>query len=233
MTRESDMRMICCLFLGLGILASLALDVSAQEAIRNRSVLIIEGLAPEIPPDQQEIPSADVPSALPNDANLMDNDAHVRIELLPAQEIAIGANMSVRITSDQLGYLILVDVDSGGKLTQVYPNTLTLLNPKTSGPNANQIAPGKARLVPDPQDKANFRFVAAPPTGVGMLVAIVSDKPVQVIDLPDVPPALAGKTPALDYLKSLTQSLLILPATDADHIQKPKWSFATKFYVIK
>ena len=66
-----------------------------------------------------------------------------------------------------------------------------------------------------------------------MLVAILSDTPVQVMDLPDVPGLMAGQKPALDYVRETTRQLKILPSNDKDGIRDPKWSFATQFYVIK
>ena len=44
---------------------------------------------------------------------------------------------------------------------------------------------------------------------------------------------LAGKAPALEYVRETTRSLKILPANDRERVQDPKWSFATKFYMIK
>jgi hypothetical protein len=128
---------------------------------------------------------------------------------------------------------VIVDIDSSGELTQIYPNTQSLASPQGSSPSANLLMRGKQRIIPDPKDKTNFQFIAAPPAGVGMVVAILSDKPVQMIDLPNVPEALAGRAPALDYVRETTRSLKILPTSDRGRIEDPKWSFATKFYVIK
>ena len=211
------------------LLTPLTGGAGAQEAIRNRAVRIIEG-APTSTPE----PAAPLtPPVLSELAQRPDNPSGIKIELLPGTEVVVGAKMAVRVSAEKSGYLVVIDVDSAGRLTQIYPNTHSLADKRGAAANANLIARGKPRLIPDPQEKSNFQFVAAPPLGVGMVVAILSDKPVQMIDLPDVPGVLAGQLPALDYVRETTRSLKILPSTDADTIRDPKWSFVTQFYVIK
>jgi hypothetical protein len=152
---------------------------------------------------------------------------------MPGTDITVGTQMSVNITTEKQGYLVVVDVDSEGHLTQIYPNTHSLATKDGAAPNANLLQKGKQRVIPDPSERTTFQFVAAPPVGVGMLVAILSDTPVQMIDLPDVPALMAGQKPALDYVRETTRQLRILPGSDRERIRDPKWSFATQFYVIK
>jgi hypothetical protein len=248
----------------------------AQEAIRNRSVRIIEDgtpiesvipgrpsvdlmqpsgkIKPPLPaPDAPSInamPSgaapnvaaaAPAPSAKPTMAppvltdadRAYENSAGLKLALMPGTEIPVGTQMSVSITTERQGYLIVVDVDSEGHLTQIYPNTHSLATKEGAAPNANLLLKGKQRVIPDPSERSTFQFVASAPLGVGMLVAILSDTPVQMIDLPDVPALMAGQKPALDYVRETTRQLKILPSSDRERIRDPKWSFATQFYVIK
>jgi hypothetical protein len=170
---------------------------------------------------------------IPDADQRADNSAGLSLEVVPGTEFKVGDTMSFRVTSEKQGYLVLVDVDSTGKLTQIYPNTESLKDPQGMRDDANLIRRGQTRIVPDPTGKASFKFVASPPTGVGMVVAILSDKPVQMIDLPDVPAAIAGRRGALDYVRDNTRVLRILPASDTGHIEDPKWSFITKFYSIQ
>jgi hypothetical protein len=204
--------------------------VSAQEAIRTRAVRIIEGDTPTSAP---ATPAPTKAPVLPDAILNVNNPAGISIEVLPGSEVAVGTTISFRVSVEKPGYLVVVDVDSSGRLTQIYPNTQSLANPNGVADKANFLERGKPRVIPDPRERTSFRFVAAPPTGVDMLVAILSDKPVQMIDLPDVPAALAGRASALEYVKDTTIGLKILPATDTGTIREPKWSFATKFYVIK
>ena len=254
----------------LGFMA--AASATAQEAIRNRSVRIIEegtpieSLIPGKPSSEASVnsgkirpplPSPDLPSQnslQPSDTSGSlsagskptmippvltqadrdyENSAGLKLELMPSGDIVIGTQMSVRITSEKQGYLVVVDVDSEGHLTQIYPNTHSLATKEGAAANSNLLSKGKPRIIPDPKERATFQFVAAPPVGVGMLVAVLSDVPVQMIDLPDVPALMAGQKPALDYVRETTRQLRILPSSDRDSIKDPKWSFATQFYVIK
>jgi hypothetical protein len=255
-------------------LANVAL---AQEAIRNRSVRIIEegtpiesiipgreGLAaspkvqptivapsqpdprakgsgapqsavgtPATPRPTGARPALMTPPTLTAADRTYENSAGLHLELKPGVEITVGTRMSVQVTTQTPGYLVVVDVDSEGRLTQIYPNTHSLATREGAAPDANLLRKGKPRIIPDPKEQATFQFVAAPPLGVGMLVAILSDVPVQMIDLPDVPALMAGRKPALDYVRETTRQLKILPSTDREQIKDPKWSFATQFYVIK
>lgn len=216
-------------------LTMFAAAAAAQEAIRTRAVRIIEGGAAtnqtQAPPPAPAQPTA--PPVISDAEQRASNPAGIRVELLPGTEVAVGERMSVRVTADKPGYLVVVDVDSAGRLTQIYPNTHSLADPKGAVESANLVAKGKWKVIPDPREKSSFEFVAAAPLGVGMLVAILSDKPVQMIDLPDVPAEIAGLAPALDYVRDTTRTLKILPASDTGKIVEPHWSFATKFYVIR
>ncbi|WP_406858310.1 DUF4384 domain-containing protein [Alsobacter sp. KACC 23698] len=208
---------------------------NAAEAIRNRSVRIIEGDAAAGVGSAAPTATApaEAPPDLPQGASRVGNPAGLRVELIPAADVALGTELAVRITADKPGYLVVVDVDSAGRLTQIYPNTHSLAQARGVTQKANFLAPGRPRIIPDKDDATQFKFVAAEPTGVGMVVAIHSDKPVQVIDLPDVPAMLAGRIRALQYLRESAQDLKILPVTEAEKIQDPIWSFAAKFYVIR
>ena len=217
-------------------LASLAAPAMAQEAILTRAIRILND-KPKDPtqptqPVEQFQPQMTAPTLTEADQRA-DNPAGVKVEVLPGEEVKIGDSMAIRVTTEKPGYLVVIDVDSSGRLTQIFPNTLSLADPRGAAENANQILRGKPRLIPDPQDKKMFQFTAAEPRGVGMVVAILSDKPVQMIDLPDVPGSIAGQLPALEYVRETTRTLKILPTSERGVISDPKWSFATKFYVIK
>jgi hypothetical protein len=176
-------------------------------------------------PDPQtfEIGKADLKAA---------NDAGLSIDILPGQQLKAGTRISFKIATKRPGYLLLVDVDATGKLTQIYPNQRSLL-----GVNArqasNRIRPGHTVTIPDPRDPlAGFEYVAEPPNGVAMVVAILSDKPVQLIDLPDVPAQMAGQQAALKYLTDFARTLKIAD-NDSNALEDTKWSFDAKLYVIR
>lgn len=161
-----------------------------------------------------------------------DNTAGLSIQIVPGQYLDVGTKIAFKVTTKRPGYLLLVDVDATGKLTQIYPNQQSLLGAR-SRQATNRIRPGRTVTIPDPGDPlAGFEFVAAPPSGVAMVVAILSDKPVQLIDLPDVPRQLAGQQAALKYLTDFAGTLKIAD-NDTGALEDAKWSFDAKLYVIR
>lgn len=216
------------------VLVALAGPASAQEPGqegygRDRAVRIIEGPGKPAPAP----PATGAPVAIPESVDsAADNPSGLAVEVLPGPEIPLGAKMAIRVSSKRQGYVVLVDVDAAGKLTQIYPNTLSLADPKLND-SVNLLRAGGSRTIPEPGVAGAFEFVASPPAGVGMVVAILSDSPVQVIDLPDIPAVLAGQRGAAEYVRETTRTLSILPADDQSSIVEPKWSFATRFYAIR
>jgi hypothetical protein len=161
------------------------------------------------------------------------NAAAVAVDIIPGPNIAVGSRVSFRISTKKAGYLILVDVDAAGKLTQIYPNPISLLANSAGRQNANYLKPGKSVLIPNPADPfAGFEFVAAAPFGTAMVVAILSDRPVQLVDLPDIPDSLTGQASAVAFLTKLAGDLRI-PEGDGGRLQEARWSFDAKFYAIR
>lgn len=205
-------------------IAALTLANACAIADESRSVRIIESAPAVAPPEAgPTLPAPEKPQK-----------GGVLVDVLPQRDFVVGQPMSFRVTTEKAGYIVLVDVDAAGKLSQIYPNMLTLSDPKGLDEKANYLKPGQSITLPDAQAGANFRFIASPPAGIGMVIAILSDTPVQVIDLPDVPTALAGQRSASDFIIENTRSLQILPAGESAVSKRaPKWAFATQFYGIK
>jgi hypothetical protein len=162
------------------------------------------------------------------------NPAGIAVEILPRTELNIGEKIALRVATRKQGYLVLVDVDATGKLTQIYPNRRSLLAAQDGQENVNLIKPGRPVTIPEIGNPyAGFEFVAAPPAGVAMVVAILSDRPVQVLDLPDVPPSLIGQGGAISYLTDWTRNLRIASADASGRLEEATWSFDAKLYVIR
>jgi len=160
------------------------------------------------------------------------NPADLSLEVIPGREIALGSRVTLRIASKKPGYLILVDVDAAGKLTQIYPDSASLLV-KSAGQNSNYVRPGRSIQIPSAAEAHAFELLASPPTGTSMLVAILSNRPVQVVDLPDVPVSMIGQASALRHLGKLVSDLRIPKGDEAGHLQEAHWSLAASFYRIR
>ncbi|OWV70542.1 peptidase C14 [Rhizobium sp. R634] len=161
-----------------------------------------------------------------------DNEAGVAVDVLPGTTVSIGDKVAMRVSTKKPGYLILVDIDAAGKLTQLYPNKRSMgLKPNAKGGD-NRLDPARPVVVPDARNPyIGFEYQVEGPAGVGMVVAILSDKPIEVLDLPDVPTPLVGQRAAFNYVYDLARSLRIVG--DDETGARGKWSFDSKFYRIR
>ncbi|MGR9250338.1 trypsin-like serine protease [Rhizobium leguminosarum] len=161
-----------------------------------------------------------------------DNEAGVAVDVLPGTAVSIGDKVAMRVSTKKSGYLILVDIDASGKLTQLYPNKRSMGLKPTAKSGDNRLDPARPVVVPDARNPyTGFEYVVEGPAGVGMVVAILSDKPIEVLDLPDVPTPLVGQRAAFNYVYDLARSLRIVG--DDETGAQGKWSFDSKFYRIR
>jgi hypothetical protein len=196
----------------------------------SRSVDIIDAPTPG-PAATTPAPSVGAPSE--SSVPKPENGAELSLDIAPGAEIAVGTKVTFRISTRKEGYLLLLDVDAAGKLTQIYPNPMSVMSTAGDPQDSNQVRPGKSVLIPDPTDPyAGFEFVASPPQGTAMVVALLSDRPVQMIDLPDVPDDLLGHAQALTYLEKAAGELRI-PSADSGPLQEARWSVAATFYSVR
>jgi len=166
-----------------------------------------------------------------NSSMKIDNSAGLTLDLIPSGEVIAGSKMGFRITTRKPGYLILLDVDAAGKLTQIFPETPTEAGAIREAPSL--VKPGKPLIIPQlGSSYANFEFIAEPPAGVAMFVALLSDKPVQVVDLPNAPPPAFAPGDTLKYVRDQTVALVV-PSQDSNRLDRPTWSFDGKVYLIK
>lgn len=163
----------------------------------------------------------------------LSNAAGLTIDILPAPQVELGQRLAIKVSAKKPGYLILVDVDATGKVTQIYPNLHSMRIPFGASETSNLVEPGRPVSIPDARNPfANFEFVAEPPTGRGMIVALLSAKPVHVVDLPDVPQDQLDGAAAAGFLQEAAGSLKIAPQEVAAKLTDPQWSFAAMAYSI-
>jgi hypothetical protein len=227
--------------LGLAALAQAQSQAPGDDTARGeentRAVRIIEGTAPgSTTSTQPAAPAVTAPPMGNVDIRQVsikcDNAAGLEVAILPDVELATGSRVTLRVATRKQGYLVLVDIDPAGKLTQIYPNRHSLQT-QEAREALNLIKPGQTLTIPNSDNPfAGFEFIAAPPTGVAMIVAILSDRPVHLIDLPDVAPPQTGQA-AFDQLANVARQLRIAREDDPGTLQEPKWSFDAKLYVVK
>lgn len=118
----------------------------------------------------------------------------VDIRLDKGSQIRLGADGVFSLTSSLAGRPLIIDINSKGQVTQLYPNEFTA---------AKQMAAGDTLTVPD---RPLYRFPAQEPLGPSRLVAIVvPDK----FDMEALQQAKGTKGfsvgPGLSYLQNLIQ----------------------------
>jgi hypothetical protein len=157
--------------------------------------------------------------------------ASVSLEILPGQTVSIGSKVSFGVTARKAGYLILVDVDSEGRMSQIFPTSELLA--QSGERDINLVRPGVEFVVPTPAARQRgFEYVVSPPTGSAVIIAILSERSVQLIDLPGTPRKLQAGADALSYLAAWTSELRV-PDSGSGKLVPNNWWFDIKAYSIK
>ena len=215
---------------GFIVTAAHAQDSSASgqsDSSRDRPVRVLPGS-----PDNVPGPSVSASDLASINLNMKtDNSAGLALDIIPGGEVIAGSKIGFRFTTKKPGYLILLNVDAEGKLSQIFPEAPTETASVRDEPCL--IKPGKPLTIPQlGSPYASFEFIAEPPAGVAMFIAILSDKPVQLVDLPNAPPPSFAPADTLKYVRDQTLTLVV-PNRDNDHLERPKWSFDGKAYLIR
>ncbi|MBR0694748.1 DUF4384 domain-containing protein [Bradyrhizobium lablabi] len=159
------------------------------------------------------------------------NAASVSLKMLPDLTVGVGSKVSFGVTARKAGYLVLVDVDAEGRMSQIFPTPELLA--QSNERDINYVRPGVEFVVPTPVARQRgFEYVISPPTGSATVVAILSERRVQLLDLPDMPRKLQGKEDALSYLSAWTSTLRV-PDAGSGKLLPSNWSFDVKPYSIR
>jgi Domain of unknown function (DUF4384) len=159
------------------------------------------------------------------------NTANVSLQMSPGQSVAVGAKISFRVTTRKPGYLLLVDIDANGKMSQIFPSPEMIVQSQEVA--TNFIKPGEELLIPNSAaKKRGFEYVITPPTGQAAVVAILSDRRVQILDLPDNTQKPRTEAETISYLTGWTSELRV-PDPGSGKLQPSNWSFDIKQYSIR
>lgn len=159
------------------------------------------------------------------------NAAGLSIEISPDQTAKIGTKVSFRVTTKKPGYLLLIDIDANGKMSQIFPSP-ELIAQSDEGA-MNFIKPGEEMLLPNSvAKKRGFEYVTTPPVGAATIVAILSDRRVQILDLPDTSQKTSTEAETLNFLTEWTRQLRV-PDPGTGKLLQSNWSFDIKRYLVQ
>jgi hypothetical protein len=135
------------------------------------TVVIAPPLTPS-PPSGVSVPTANltpqrpevtpVPrTELPVGPIQAENSAGLSLQILPGDNLHVGEKITLRVSTKRAGYLLIVDIDAVGKVTQLYPNVRSLMMTPRNHDTANLIKPGQPVRIPNPLNLfAGFQLVA-------------------------------------------------------------------------
>jgi hypothetical protein len=222
------LQMLCAVFLVNATAAQNSGAAGKSNTPQERSVKVLT----DVPDNTAPMPTMSAADLASLNRNVkIDNAAGLTLDIIPGGEVIAGSKIGFRLTTKKPGYLILLNVDAAGKLTQIFPEIPTEAGAVREDPSL--IKPGKPLIIPQlGSPYATFEFIAEPPAGVAMFVALLSDKPVQLVDLPNAPPPAFAPGDTLKYVRDQTLTLVV-PSRNGDQLERPKWSFDGKVYLIK
>jgi metacaspase-1 len=146
----------------------------------------------------------------------------MRLGILPANQVRLGKDVMFEVFSPIAGFLIVLDINATGHVTQIFPNEF-------SQATGSRIGAKTTLRLPEPH--YGFAFEAQPPTGKGTLVAVVAS---QAVDLSDLVPAQRGfaavERPAI--LVGEIASRLTKAVDNRLSGQGVQWVYATQDYTI-
>jgi hypothetical protein len=159
------------------------------------------------------------------------NSASVSLRMSPGQSVSVGTKVSFRVTTKKPGYLLLVDIDANGNMSQIFPSPEMIVQSQEAA--TNLIKPGEELLIPNSAAKQRgFEYVITPPAGEATIVAILSDRRVQIIDLPDRVQKAQSEAETIGNLTRWTSGLRV-PDPGTGKLQPSNWSFDIKQYSIR
>jgi Domain of unknown function (DUF4384) len=159
------------------------------------------------------------------------NAASLSLQMSPDQTARIGNKVSFRVTTKKPGYLLLIDIDAEGRMSQIFPSPELLAQSEEAA--MNFIKPGEEMLLPNSvAKKRGFEYVTTPPVGAATIVAILSERRVQILDLPDTSQKKRTEAETLNFLTEWTRQLRV-PDPGTGKLQPNNWSFDIKRYLVQ
>ena len=218
---------LCSICLGLALLGT----DSLQERGHRESPLPSAAVeSPQARPREAPRAQMQFAQASPAAGAKLPNPAKVSVEMIPASSVDIGSKVAFQVKAAKRGYVLLVDIDPAGKMSQIFPNPELLT--QYGNADMNLIRPGSKLAIPSEEaHKSGFNYVVTSPAGTAAVVAILSGKKVQLIDLPET---LEDQT-TVETLGRLSKWIdtLRIPDPQTGKLVPNDWSYDVKPYVIR
>lgn len=171
-------------------------------------------------------PRSDRPASEQERAAAGSGRGSVRIEIRPSPKVLVGDDIEVVVESEREGNLVLLDVDTAGRLYQLFPNHLSL-----HGGVPRRIRAGERVALPGRQ--SGLRVQAIPPIGRGMLIAVVSEDSAALEELSSRHKDLLVISRPEAYVVELSEVLGINgPAGEAGAVLRDRWAVGQLEYEI-
>lgn len=165
-----------------------------------------------------------LPPAIPN-------AARVSLKMIPEKTVDIGTKVMFRVTAKKPGYVLLLDIDATGRMSQIFPSPEMIVASEEAA--MNFIRPGEELSIPNAAaKKTGFEYVVTPPAGQAAIIAILSERRVQILDLPDTGQKSRPNADIISDLEKWTNALRI-PDPATGKLRPSNWSFDISSYSIK
>lgn len=159
------------------------------------------------------------------------NAARLSLKMAPEKIVDVGTKVSFRVTAKKPGYLLLLDIDATGRMSQIFPSPEMIVLSEEAA--MNFIKPGEELSIPNAAAKKNgFEYIITPPAGQAAVVAILSERRVQILDLPDIAQKPRPDAEIISDLEKWTNALRV-PDPATGKLLPSNWSFDIRSYSIK
>ena len=172
------------------------------------------------------------PTPTPSDP-AVDNAAGLTIAFDQGDDVSVGQVVAYQATTQKSGYLAIFDATPDGKLTQIYPNALSLRSPTSSSLESTRLEPGRPVLVPNYKNAyRGFNVRISEPRGEGTIVAVLADKPINAVDTPEKPKTFDTPEAAREAIQRIHDELERSLEVKGGIEGHPDWSVVARKYTI-
>ena len=164
----------------------------------------------------------------------LENPAGVTIAFKEGDDLSVGQRVAYVVTTERPGYLTVLDAPPDGQLTQIYPNAMSLRSPGSPTLASTLIHPGKSLVIPDYRNVyRGFDVQITEPRGKGVMVAVLSDKPLTSFDTPQAPKTFATPEEGVKVVHRLRDELARSLSVQPKSSTAAPWSVAYHGYTIR